>query len=329
MRAISTLLSASFVAVSAFVASSARADGALITIHDTASNVLVNRATLNGLNVSSTQQQTVASSTGAGAGKVTFSPATFEIDSVVGAGALVKATENGTNLDVTIEFTTANAQGAEQVTSVGTFKLAAMKTCAFAFDDAGFRMNYSFEYGEVAYAAPPAPASTGKPQVEGRKLLQPMPTIQRVAVRAPIALTSVATLAPQNVDSVYLTVTGSTAAQSFPRTKVKSVSGDIEQTLSIGSQSSGAGAGKVTFNPFNVTQARSSPTLVFQQAVTSGMTFPTGTVSFMHTAADGTPTLLLDLNLRLVAVKSENVGMQSGVSAEKTTFAYGALSTAP
>ena len=32
--------------------------------------------------------------------------------------------------------------------------------------------------------------------------------------------------------------------------EIKDYSFDIEQTLNIGSQSSGAGAGKVTFNPF-------------------------------------------------------------------------------
>ena len=36
---------------------------------------------------------------------------------------------------------------------------------------------------------------------------------------------------------------------------------DIEQTLTIGSQSTGAGAGKVTFNPFSITRKvdRASP----------------------------------------------------------------------
>jgi bacteriocin-like protein len=36
---------------------------------------------------------------------------------------------------------------------------------------------------------------------------------------------------------------------------------DIEQTLNIGSQSNGAGAGKVTFNPFSITRKvdRASP----------------------------------------------------------------------
>ena len=41
---------------------------------------------------------------------------------------------------------------------------------------------------------------------------------------------------------------------------------DIEQTLNVGSQSSGAGAGKVTFNPFTITRKAdsSSPTLFRQ-----------------------------------------------------------------
>jgi len=36
--------------------------------------------------------------------------------------------------------------------------------------------------------------------------------------------------------------------------EVEDFSFDIEQTLNIGSQSSGAGAGKVTFNPFSITR---------------------------------------------------------------------------
>ena len=39
-------------------------------------------------------------------------------------------------------------------------------------------------------------------------------------------------------------------AKSSALFEVKDYSFDIEQTLNIGSQSSGAGAGKVTFNPF-------------------------------------------------------------------------------
>ena len=49
--------------------------------------------------------------------------------------------------------------------------------------------------------------------------------------------------------------------------EIEDYSFDIEQMLNIGSQSSGAGAGKVTFNPFSITRNidRSSP-LLFQNA---------------------------------------------------------------
>jgi type VI secretion system Hcp family effector len=50
---------------------------------------------------------------------------------------------------------------------------------------------------------------------------------------------------------------------------IEDFSFDVEQTLNIGSQSSGAGAGKVTFNPFSITRKidSASPSL-FQMAQT-------------------------------------------------------------
>jgi len=43
-----------------------------------------------------------------------------------------------------------------------------------------------------------------------------------------------------------------------PAFEIEDFSFDIEQTLNIGSQSSGAGAGKVTFNPFQITKKTDS-----------------------------------------------------------------------
>lgn len=48
---------------------------------------------------------------------------------------------------------------------------------------------------------------------------------------------------------------------------------DIEQTLNIGSQSSGAGAGKVTFNPFSITRSLDKTTPTFYQLCCSDKTF--------------------------------------------------------
>lgn len=64
--------------------------------------------------------------------------------------------------------------------------------------------------------------------------------------------------------------------------KVASFNSDIVQTLNIGSQSTGAGAGKVTFNPFTIRKQSdaTSPTL-FQNAA-SGTPFKTVDVFFVN-----------------------------------------------
>lgn len=55
-------------------------------------------------------------------------------------------------------------------------------------------------------------------------------------------------------------VVGSIGNKTF---EVKDFSFDIEQVLNIGSQSSGAGAGKVTFNPFSINRKMDSASPLF------------------------------------------------------------------
>jgi hypothetical protein len=45
--------------------------------------------------------------------------------------------------------------------------------------------------------------------------------------------------------------------------------------------------------------------------VSKGTAFQTGTVSFVHTAPGGATSSELDLDMKLLAVKSENVTMQA------------------
>jgi len=42
--------------------------------------------------------------------------------------------------------------------------------------------------------------------------------------------------------------------EELSQEELAKAAGGIEQVLNIGSQSSGAGAGKVTFNPFSITR---------------------------------------------------------------------------
>lgn len=86
---------------------------------------------------------------------------------------------------------------------------------------------------------------------------------------------------------------------------------DIEQTLNIGSQASGAGAGKVTFNPFSITRKtdRASP-LLFEMAC-SGTPFETVVLALAKSAGGATTAavnsaslIFLRFDFKLVAVKT-------------------------
>ncbi len=99
---------------------------------------------------------------------------------------------------------------------------------------------------------------------------------------------------------------------------VSQMSFDIEQTLNIGSQSSGAGAGKVTFNPFSITRKvdASSPSL-FQMAC-SGRPFKSVAVRV------GKATY----TFKLVAVKAINYSASSDApneTIETVQFLYGGV----
>jgi type VI secretion system secreted protein Hcp len=115
--------------------------------------------------------------------------------------------------------------------------------------------------------------------------------------------------------------------------EVDDFSFDIEQTLNIGSQGSGAGAGKVTFNPFSITRKtdRASP-LLFEMAC-SGTPFET-VVLALAKSAGGTTTgsvssaaglIFLRFDFKLVAVKTISWSRAAESPKEEVTFEYGAL----
>ena len=108
--------------------------------------------------------------------------------------------------------------------------------------------------------------------------------------------------------------------------EVESFSFDIAQTLNIGSQSTGAGAGKVTFNPFSITRKvdKASP-LLFQMAG-SGTPFESVALALRRsgaTAASG--AIFLRYDFKLVAVKTISWSSGGDAPMEAVTFEYGGL----
>ena len=109
---------------------------------------------------------------------------------------------------------------------------------------------------------------------------------------------------------------------------------DIEQVLNIGSQSSGAGAGKVTFNPFTITRKtdRASPTLFTMCC--SGQHFESVSLYIRRAGGQGSMSdgmssgwTFLRFDFALVAVKTISWSGSDGDESpkEEVAFEYGAL----
>jgi type VI protein secretion system component Hcp len=101
---------------------------------------------------------------------------------------------------------------------------------------------------------------------------------------------------------------------------------DVAQSLSVGSQSAGAGAGKVTFNPFSITRRtdRASPVL-FQMAC-SGTAFESVVLVLTKSSGASAASLAFErFTFKLVGVKSVAWVYDAETPKEIITFQYGGL----
>ena|SRR5579871_4509822 len=126
-------------------------------------------------------------------------------------------------------------------------------------------------------------------------------------------------------------------AEAFPTDKnkvfeIEDFSFDIEQTLNIGSQSSGAGAGKVTFNPFSITRKIDRASPQFFQMACSGTAFKTVILGLRKSAGgagtgdnDVSGLMFLRFDFKLVAVKTISWSYDDESPKEEVTFEYGGL----
>jgi type VI secretion system secreted protein Hcp len=108
--------------------------------------------------------------------------------------------------------------------------------------------------------------------------------------------------------------------------EVEDYSFDIEQTLNIGSQSSGTGAGKVTFNAFSITRKIDCASPKFFQMACSGKAFQTVGLGMRKSAGnDASGVMFLVFTFKLVAVKTVSWAHDDESPKETVTFEYGGL----
>jgi type VI protein secretion system component Hcp len=119
---------------------------------------------------------------------------------------------------------------------------------------------------------------------------------------------------------------GTAGAPTGSLFELEDFSFDTEQTLNIGSQSTGAGAGKITFNPFSITRKidRFSPVL-FQNSC-SGTAFQKVVLGLRKSAGgDTSGAIYLVFIFKLVAVKTMAWSYDDESPKETVTFEYGGL----
>lgn len=100
---------------------------------------------------------------------------------------------------------------------------------------------------------------------------------------------------------------------------------DIEQTLNIGSQSTGAGAGKVTFNPFSIRRKIDVSSPVLFKDACSGTPFEHVALGLRKPGGPASGQIYLVFNFKLVAVKTIAWSYDDESPKETVTFEYGGL----
>lgn len=121
-----------------------------------------------------------------------------------------------------------------------------------------------------------------------------------------------------------------TTVQLSDYLQVVSLQYDAEQTLNIGSQSTGAGAGKVTFNPLTIVKGLDALSPKLFQFMCAGTAFKTVEILFAKPTPDNSTTAVyFKIILKLAAVKTQAISSvadcSNGCVAESVSFEYGGL----
>lgn len=119
-----------------------------------------------------------------------------------------------------------------------------------------------------------------------------------------------------------LLATGMTAGQVFEIDEWSQLS--IEQTLNIGSQSSGTGSGRVDFKEFSITRKIDKASPTFFRMACSGTPFKNVALALRRSSGGSTSGLFfLRFDFKLVAVKTISYSHDETSPKEEVTFEYG------
>ena len=139
-------------------------------------------------------------------------------------------------------------------------------------------------------------------------------------------LTAESTVELPSDDSTELASAFNDANKKNGLFEVEDYSFDIEQTLNIGSQSTGAGAGRVTFNAFSITRKIDKSSPIFFKMACAGQSFQQVGLGLRKSAGgNAAGKFFVNFKFSLVAVKTLAWAHDEESPKETITFEYGAL----
>jgi type VI secretion system secreted protein Hcp len=108
--------------------------------------------------------------------------------------------------------------------------------------------------------------------------------------------------------------------------EIEDYSFDIENTLGIGSQSTGVGTGRCQFNPFSITRKIDRASPIFFRMACSGKSFRTVGLGLRKQAGnEASGVMYLSFTFKLVAVKTVSWAHDDEAPKETVTFEYGGV----
>jgi type VI protein secretion system component Hcp len=306
-----------------------------------------------GLSFGSEQTLNIGSqSTGAGAGKIDFNPLSFTLGSSAGTTQLDALLAKGTAFK-TIELVgyQTGLNGSAQAVSLSTFKFAAVKSDAI--DVVTGQHALSFEYGGLVSKAATLNSdgllSTGIPMgwnkvtnVSDDSLSTSISGVTKAAFTTQASAASAGGIPITNppigtsnagVEAGSSSVTRDTYVQfrNADGTLFSELGGkwiavasadlSFEQTLSISSQSSGAGAGKVAFNPLTLSFEAGALGPSFDQALAQGKIFQIEIATY-RSAANGQQVRLDDYQFGTAALAKSHTSVDADGTHQTYSFEY-------
>jgi type VI secretion system Hcp family effector len=126
--------------------------------------------------------------------------------------------------------------------------------------------------------------------------------------------------------TVGLQKAGQTPGSTTSEIEVDDFNFDIEQTLNIGSATGGAGSGKVTFNPFQITKKTDSASPNLFQACVSKEVFPLVVFKIYDTGSGPNKIKINSVTLKNGVIESVIPFMVGGKQGHKFSFGYESVS---